>query len=54
MPEAAPWRNLFLGFAYNVARIPLAAGVLYPFFGRCACARFPRSAACCLRRAEVA
>ena len=26
-------QNLFLSFAYNVARIPLAAGVLYPFFG---------------------
>jgi len=26
-------RNLFLAFAYNVAAIPLAAGVLYPFTG---------------------
>jgi hypothetical protein len=26
-------KNLFLSFAYNVAGIPLAAGVLYPFFG---------------------
>jgi Cu+-exporting ATPase len=26
-------QNLFLSFAYNVAAIPLAAGVLYPFFG---------------------
>jgi Cu+-exporting ATPase len=26
-------QNLFLSFAYNVAGIPLAAGVLYPFFG---------------------
>jgi Cu+-exporting ATPase len=25
--------NLFLSFAYNVAGIPIAAGVLYPFFG---------------------
>ncbi|WP_374663997.1 copper-translocating P-type ATPase [Ramlibacter sp.] len=25
--------NLFLSFAYNVAGIPLAAGLLYPFFG---------------------
>jgi Cu+-exporting ATPase len=25
--------NLVLSFAYNVAGIPLAAGVLYPFFG---------------------
>jgi Cu+-exporting ATPase len=25
--------NLFLSFAYNVAGIPVAAGVLYPFFG---------------------
>jgi Cu+-exporting ATPase len=25
--------NLFLSFAYNVAGIPLAGGVLYPFFG---------------------
>jgi Cu+-exporting ATPase len=26
-------QNQFLSFAYNVAGIPLAAGVLYPFFG---------------------
>jgi len=26
-------QNLFLSFAYNIAGIPLAAGVLYPFFG---------------------
>jgi Cu+-exporting ATPase len=26
-------QNLFLSFAYNVAGIPLAAGVLFPFFG---------------------
>jgi Cu+-exporting ATPase len=26
-------QNLFLSFAYNVAGVPLAAGVLYPFFG---------------------
>jgi Cu+-exporting ATPase len=26
-------QNLFLSFAHNVAGIPLAAGVLYPFFG---------------------
>ena len=26
-------QNLFLSFAYNAAGIPLAAGVLYPFFG---------------------
>jgi Cu+-exporting ATPase len=26
-------QNLFLSFAYNVAGIPLAAGVMYPFFG---------------------
>ena len=26
-------QNLFQSFAYNVAGIPLAAGVLYPFFG---------------------
>ena len=26
-------QNLFLAFVYNVAGIPLAAGVLYPFFG---------------------
>jgi hypothetical protein len=26
-------QNLFLSFADNVAGIPLAAGVLYPFFG---------------------
>lgn len=29
-------QNLFLSFAYNVAGIPLAAGVLYPFFGAAA------------------
>ena len=26
-------QNLTLSFAYNVAGIPLAAGLLYPFFG---------------------
>ncbi|MGM9481796.1 copper-transporting P-type ATPase [Roseateles sp. NT4] len=26
-------QNLFLSFAYNVAGVPIAAGVLYPFFG---------------------
>jgi Cu+-exporting ATPase len=26
-------QNLFFSFFYNVAGIPLAAGVLYPFFG---------------------
>jgi P-type Cu+ transporter len=26
-------QNLFLSFAYNTAGIPIAAGVLYPFFG---------------------
>lgn len=26
-------QNLFLAFAYNVASVPVAAGVLYPFFG---------------------
>jgi Cu+-exporting ATPase len=26
-------QNLFLSFAYNVAGVPLAAGVLYPLFG---------------------
>jgi Cu+-exporting ATPase len=26
-------QNLFLSFAYDVAGIPLAAGVLYPWFG---------------------
>jgi Cu+-exporting ATPase len=26
-------QNLFFAFAYNVAGIPIAAGVLYPFTG---------------------
>jgi len=26
-------QNLFFAFAYNVAGVPLAAGVLYPTFG---------------------
>ena len=26
-------QNLFLAFVYNVLGIPIAAGVLYPFFG---------------------
>jgi Cu+-exporting ATPase len=26
-------QNLFFAFAYNSAGIPIAAGVLYPFFG---------------------
>ena len=26
-------QNLFLAFIYNVVGIPIAAGVLYPFFG---------------------
>ena len=26
-------QNLFFAFAYNVAGIPVAAGVLYPVFG---------------------
>ena len=26
-------QNLFLAFAYNAIGIPVAAGVLYPFFG---------------------
>jgi len=26
-------QNLFFAFLYNVAGVPLAAGVLYPFFG---------------------
>ena len=31
--SASPWGPAFLSFAYNVAGIPLAAGVLYPFLG---------------------
>jgi Cu+-exporting ATPase len=26
-------QNLFLAFVYNAAGVPVAAGVLYPFFG---------------------
>jgi cation transport ATPase len=26
-------QNLFFAFVYNVVGIPIAAGVLYPFFG---------------------
>ncbi len=26
-------QNLFLAFAYNTLGVPVAAGVLYPFFG---------------------
>ena len=26
-------QNLFFAFVYNAAGIPIAAGVLYPFFG---------------------
>jgi Cu+-exporting ATPase len=26
-------QNLFFAFAYNMAGVPIAAGVLYPFFG---------------------
>jgi Cu+-exporting ATPase len=26
-------QNLFFAFAYNIVGVPIAAGVLYPFFG---------------------
>jgi Cu+-exporting ATPase len=26
-------QNLFFAFAYNTAGVPVAAGILYPFFG---------------------
>jgi Cu+-exporting ATPase len=26
-------QNLFFAFVYNIAGVPIAAGVLYPFFG---------------------
>lgn len=27
------WQNLFFAFVYNIAGVPVAAGILYPFFG---------------------
>jgi Cu+-exporting ATPase len=44
-------QNLFPSFAYNVAGIPLAAGVLYPFLGLLLSPVAAAAATACLRSA---
>ena len=35
-------QNLFFAFVYNAPGVPIAAGVLYPFTGRCSARSSPR------------